>query len=86
MADAAAAVPALAEARPVAALAGAYAVPDSGYLSAGAVPGFSGYYEIAAYSGVTLAPLLGRSLANEILGNAPDPLLDPFRPTPTEAG
>jgi glycine/D-amino acid oxidase-like deaminating enzyme len=85
MADAAAVVPALAEARPVAAMAGAYAVPDSGYLSAGAVPGLPGYYEIAAYSGVTLAPLLGRSLANEILGIAPDPLLDPFRPSAAEA-
>jgi glycine/D-amino acid oxidase-like deaminating enzyme len=80
MTDAAAAVPTLATARPVAALAAAYAVPASGYLSAGPVPALAGYAEIAAYSGVTLAPLLARALTEELLGGSGDPLLDPFRP------
>jgi glycine/D-amino acid oxidase-like deaminating enzyme len=73
-------VPALAGARPIAAVGAAYAVPASGYLSAGPVPEIPGYYEVAAYSGVTLAPLLARSLADDILGLGADPLLAPFRP------
>jgi glycine/D-amino acid oxidase-like deaminating enzyme len=77
---AAATVPALIGARPVAAVGAAYAVPASGYLSAGSVSGMANYYEVAAYSGVTLAPLLARSLADEILGLGADPLLAPFRP------
>ena len=80
IATAAAAVPSLASARPVAAVGAAYAVPASGYLSAGPVSGIAGYYEIAAYSDITLAPLLGRALADDILGLDPDPLLAPFRP------
>lgn len=80
MSAAAATIPDLASAKPIDAFAAAYAVPDTGYLSAGAVPAVPGYYEIAAYSGVTLAPLLARSLTGEILGQGGDPLLDPFRP------
>ncbi|MFN8592081.1 MAG: FAD-dependent oxidoreductase [Thermomicrobiales bacterium] len=80
MIDARAVVPALASARPVAAVAAAYAVPASGYLSAGAVPGIAGYYEIAAYSGVTVAPLLARALTDEMLGRGANPLLAPFAP------
>jgi glycine/D-amino acid oxidase-like deaminating enzyme len=76
-------VPALAGAKPVAAFGAAYAVPASGYLSAGPVPEIPGYYEVAAYSGVTLAPLLARSLADDILGLGADPLLAPFRPSGT---
>lgn len=80
IAAAATVVPALAGARPVASVGAAYAVPASGYLSAGPVAGIPGYYEVAAYSGVTLAPLLARALADEILGLGPDPLLAPFHP------
>jgi len=35
---------------------------------------------IATHSGVTLGPLLGRLLADEIVRGAPSAMLAPFRP------
>ena len=80
MAWGAAAVPALAAARPIAALVGVRPIPADGLPSVGAVPGIPGYVEAVTHSGVTLAPLIARSLADEILGEPGDPLLAPFRP------
>ncbi|MDP8974517.1 MAG: FAD-binding oxidoreductase, partial [Actinomycetota bacterium] len=39
-----------------------------------------GYYEAVTHSGVTLGPLLGRLLAQEILSGEVDDLISPFRP------
>jgi glycine/D-amino acid oxidase-like deaminating enzyme len=74
------AIPALAAARPVAALVGVRPIPADGLPSVGAVPAIPGYVEAVTHSGVTLAPLIARSLADEILGKPGTPLLQPFRP------
>jgi len=55
-------------------------IPHDGVSSAGLLLETPGYGEIVTHSGVTLAPLLGRLVAAEIAGQAPDPLLDAFRP------
>lgn len=44
----------------------------------GAVPGIPRYYEAVTHSGVTLGPLLGRLITEEILNGTIDPLLTPF--------
>jgi glycine/D-amino acid oxidase-like deaminating enzyme len=80
MTSAAAAVPALAEAQPVSALVAAWPLLADDLPSVGAVAAIPGYFEAVTDYGVTLAPLIGRSLGDEILGLAPDPLLAPFRP------
>ncbi|MGI8305845.1 NAD(P)/FAD-dependent oxidoreductase [Saccharopolyspora hattusasensis] len=54
--------------------------PPDGAPSVGARADVARYYELSAHSGVTLAPLLGRLLAKEILTGTTDPLLAPFRP------
>jgi glycine/D-amino acid oxidase-like deaminating enzyme len=76
----AAVVPALAAARPVAALVAARPIPADGLPSIGTMPGIPGYVEAVTHSGVTLAPLIARSLADEMLGESGNPLLAPFRP------
>jgi glycine/D-amino acid oxidase-like deaminating enzyme len=76
----AALAPALALARPVAALVAPWPFLADDLPSVGAVPAIPGYYEAVTDYGVTLAPLIGRSLGDEILGLAPDPLFAPFRP------
>ena len=73
-------VPALATVRPVEARVGVRPIPADGLPSVGAVPGIPGYYEAVTHSGVTLAPLIARSLTDEILGQPGNPLLHPFRP------
>ena len=80
MALAADAAPGLAVAQPVAAIIAPRPMPADGYPSVGSVPGIPGYFEAITHSGVTLAPLIGRALAAEILGHPPDPLFAPFRP------
>jgi glycine/D-amino acid oxidase-like deaminating enzyme len=72
--------PALATARPIAALAGERPIPADGLPSVGTVPGIPGYVEAVTHSGVALAPLIARSLADELLGEPGNPLLAPFRP------
>ena len=47
---------------------------------AGRVPGFANAWMLATHSGMTLGPLLGRLIADEIVGGAPSPMLAPFRP------
>ena len=80
MSNAAQAVPALAAARPAEALIGPRPIPNDCHPIVGPVPGIPGYMEAVTHSGVTLAPLLGRTLATELLGGEPEPLLEPFRP------
>jgi glycine/D-amino acid oxidase-like deaminating enzyme len=77
---AAAAVPALATARPIEAHVAAWPVMEHGSTSVGAVAGIPGYIEAVTDYGVTLASLIARSLADELLGKPGDPLLAPFRP------
>lgn len=77
---AATAVPALAAARPFEANVAAWPLTDHGSPSVGAVAGIPGYVEAVTDYGVTLAPLIARSLVDEMLGAAGNPLLEPFRP------
>jgi glycine/D-amino acid oxidase-like deaminating enzyme len=80
MALAADAAPGLAVALPVEAIIAQRPMPADGYPSVGDVPGIPGYFEAITHSGVTLAPLIGRALAAEILGQPPNPLFAPYRP------
>ena len=80
LALAAAAVPALADARPIRAEVAAWPLMADGLPCVGAAPGTRGYFEAVTDYGVTLAPLIARSLAEEVLGQAGNPLLAPFRP------
>jgi len=77
---AAAAVPALASARAIEARVVAWPLMEHGSPSVGAVAGIPGYAEAVTDYGVTLASLIARSMADEMLGGAGNPLLEPFRP------
>jgi glycine/D-amino acid oxidase-like deaminating enzyme len=77
---AAAAVPALASARPVEARVAAWPLMEHGSPSVGAVTDIPGYFEAVTDYGVTLASLIARSLADEMQGAPVNPLLEPFRP------
>ena len=55
-------------------------MPADGHTIAGRIPGFSNAWMIATHSGVTLGPLLGRLLADEIIRGVPSSMLVPFRP------
>ena len=55
-------------------------MPRDGRSIAGPVPGTEGLYVLATHSGVTLAPVLGALLAEEIAVGAPPPMLAGFRP------
>ena len=55
-------------------------MPEDRHTIAGRVPGFENAWMIATHSGVTLGPLLGRVLADEIVRGAPSAMLAPFRP------
>jgi glycine/D-amino acid oxidase-like deaminating enzyme len=80
MSVAAAAVPALAAARPIEAHVAAWPLMEHRSPSVGVVAGIPGYVEAVTDYGVTLAPLLARSLVDEMLGKPGHPLLAPFRP------
>jgi glycine/D-amino acid oxidase-like deaminating enzyme len=73
-------LPALEEAEIVEARFGMRPVPADGHSCVGAVSRIPGYYEAVTHSGVTLGPLVGRLLAQEILTGEVDPLIAPFRP------
>jgi len=55
-------------------------IPRDGLPCVGGVSAVSGYYEAVTDSGVTLGPLVGRLLAQEILTGMAGALLAPFRP------
>jgi glycine/D-amino acid oxidase-like deaminating enzyme len=46
----------------------------------GAVPGIPNLYVVVTHSGVTLAPILGRYVTQEILHDSPAEFLTPYRP------
>jgi glycine/D-amino acid oxidase-like deaminating enzyme len=59
---------------------GIRAMPADGHSIVGPHRGVAGYYVAVTHSGVTLAPFLGRVVADELLREQPDPRLAPFRP------
>lgn len=73
-------LPALATARPAQIRAGIRPIPEDGLTVAGLLPGWDNVYVAVTHSGITLGPLLGRLLTEEITGGARDPLLASFRP------
>jgi glycine/D-amino acid oxidase-like deaminating enzyme len=75
----AALLPELASAGLESARIGRRSVAADGLPVAGFAPGIDGLYLLVAHSGVTLAPILGRLVAAELLGRA-DGRLDAYRP------
>ena len=59
---------------------GQRALPADGLTIAGYADDGGRVYILATHSGVTLAPLLGRLAATEVISDAPAGLLAPFRP------
>jgi len=55
-------------------------MPGDRHTIAGRIPGFANGWLIATHSGITLGPLLGRLLADEIVRDKPSSTLAPFRP------
>ena len=56
-------------------------VPIDGFPVVGNIEGNKGVFIAVMHSGVTLAPLIGRLLASEMLQTSKSPLLEPFRPS-----
>jgi glycine/D-amino acid oxidase-like deaminating enzyme len=56
-------------------------MPSDRHTIAGPIPGLGNAWMIATHSGITLGPLLGRLVAEEIVHATPSTLLAPFRPT-----
>jgi glycine/D-amino acid oxidase-like deaminating enzyme len=73
-------VPAARGVKVVDARIGVRPMPADRHTIAGRIPGFTNAWMIATHSGVTLGPLLGRLLADEIVRGIPSPMLAPFRP------
>jgi glycine/D-amino acid oxidase-like deaminating enzyme len=73
-------VPGLRSATLTGARVGARVIPLGGYPSVGGVADLPGYYQAATHSGVILAPLVGRLLAEEVTRGEVHPLLAPYRP------
>ena len=73
-------LPTLDGARIEAARLGWRPLPADGLSAVGPVPGVEGYYLVFTHSGITLGPVLGRLVAEDVLTGSPDPLLAPFRP------
>lgn len=55
-------------------------MPEDGLSAVGPIPGLTGYYIIFTHSGVTLGPILGQFVAEEVLTSNTRPELAPFRP------
>src|SRR5262245_5802794 len=55
-------------------------MPADNQTVAGRIPGLANAWMLATHSGVTLGPLLGRLIADEITSGAPSAPLAPFRP------
>lgn len=71
-------VPALGSAGFASARIGVRSVPADGLPAAGFAPGIENAYFLAAHSGATLAPVLGRLVAAELMGD-PQAELEPYR-------
>jgi glycine/D-amino acid oxidase-like deaminating enzyme len=55
-------------------------LPTDGLPIVGALPGIRNAHVVATHSGVTLAPILGHLVADEVLQRRLDPMLAPYRP------
>ncbi len=55
-------------------------IPRDGLSAVGPMPHVEGYYLVVTHSGVTLAPLLGAAVADEVARGRERPELAPFRP------
>lgn len=73
-------MPALAEAEVSHVTLGFRPMPKDGFPIVGDVPGAPGVSVCVTHSGVTLAPLLGDFLAEEMVNARTEPLLAPYRP------
>jgi glycine/D-amino acid oxidase-like deaminating enzyme len=62
-----------------AARVGVRPIPADGYPAVGPVPGVEGLYVVCTHSGVTLGPVLGRFIAQEVVKCEVDKRLRPFR-------
>jgi len=80
------AVPALAGVPVEATRIGLRALTVDGFPAVGPVPGTAGVYVAVTHSGVTLAPLLGRLVAGEVLDGSREPTLADYRPDRFLAG
>jgi glycine/D-amino acid oxidase-like deaminating enzyme len=72
--------PAARQVRVVDSRIGVRPMPADRHTIAGRIPGFANGWMIATHSGITLGPLLGRLLADEIVHDKQSPTLAPFRP------
>jgi glycine/D-amino acid oxidase-like deaminating enzyme len=54
--------------------------PADGFPAVGRLPGIAGLFLAVTHSGITLAPAIGRFLAEEIRSGRRDPLLAPYGP------
>jgi glycine/D-amino acid oxidase-like deaminating enzyme len=72
-------VPDFATAAVVDARVGHRAIPRDGFPSIGKAADIHGYYEAVTHSGITLGPIVGRTLSAEILYGRIDPLVSTFR-------
>jgi glycine/D-amino acid oxidase-like deaminating enzyme len=54
--------------------------PADGLPMIGRLPGFDGAYLVVTHSGITLAPVIGQFVADEVLHGRRDDLLAPFAP------
>jgi glycine/D-amino acid oxidase-like deaminating enzyme len=73
------AVPQLAGASVLETRVGYRPIPVDGFPVIGRAGDIDGYYEAVTHSGITLGPLVGRTLAAEIVRGEVDPLVSPFR-------
>lgn len=55
-------------------------IPVDGFPLLGRAPGLDGLYLAVSHSGITLAPIIGRFAADELLAGRRDPLLEPYGP------
>jgi glycine/D-amino acid oxidase-like deaminating enzyme len=72
-------VPELADASVVDARVGYRPIPADGLPAIGAATRITGYYEAVTHSGITLGPIIARTLTAEILHGRIDPLVAHFR-------
>ncbi len=57
---------------------GSRPTPSDGYPAVGRTPGLAGLYVAVMHSGVTLAPAIGRFVADEIMDGRRDAMLEPY--------
>ena len=56
-------------------------MPPDGLPMLGYLPGAENFYAAVSHSGITLGPLWGRVVTQEVYAGRPDPRLEPYRPT-----